>query len=116
MSAPDCIELSASADTGRALGGRKFSLRDQRGHSLKAPQVCRRRAVKDPPRIIGRIPFRRLTSTPRVPVDMGEARRIAGELAKLYRDGLISGARDPEATFYAWLVHTFDATYEGNRT
>jgi hypothetical protein len=114
MSVPERIELSAS---GRAPGGRKFSLRDRRGHSLRASKVCRhRRAVKDPPRVIGRIPFPRLASTPKVSVDMREARRIAGELVKLYRDGALSGPDDPEAVFYAWLIRTFDATYEGHRT
>jgi hypothetical protein len=43
---------------------------------------------------------------------MGEARRMAGELVKLYRHGVIGGPADIEATFYAWLVHTLDTTYE----
>jgi hypothetical protein len=96
---------------------RKFSLRDRRGHSLKASKVCHRRpAANDPPRVIGRIPFPRLAPTPKERVDMGEARRIACELVKLYRDSVVSGAGDPEASFYASLVHAFGATYEGRPT
>jgi hypothetical protein len=46
-------------------------------------------------------------------VDDPEARRIVAELAKLYRDGAISGPDDPEARFWAKLIHTFGATYTG---
>ena len=42
-----------------------------------------------------------------------EARRIAGELVKLHRDGAISGVDDPEAHFFASLLHAFGATYNG---
>jgi hypothetical protein len=45
--------------------------------------------------------------------ESGEARRIAGELAKLHRDGAIAGASDPEARFYAAFLHSFEATYGG---
>jgi hypothetical protein len=45
--------------------------------------------------------------------DDPEARRIAGELVKLHRDGAIKGADDPEAHFFASLLHTFGATYNG---
>ena len=40
-----------------------------------------------------------------------EAHRLAAELLKLHRDGAISGPDDPEAPFYACLVHAFGATY-----
>ena len=46
--------------------------------------------------------------------DSGEARRIAGELVKLHRDGAFADANDPEARFYAVVLHTFVATYEGS--
>ena len=42
-----------------------------------------------------------------------EAKRIAVELAKLRQDGAITGPSDEEATFYAWLVRDFGATYTG---
>jgi hypothetical protein len=42
-----------------------------------------------------------------------EARRIAAELVKLHRDGAISGPDDSEARFWANLIHTFGATYNG---
>ena len=42
-----------------------------------------------------------------------EARRVAAELVKLHRDRAISGADDPEARFYAGLLHAFGATYTG---
>jgi hypothetical protein len=44
-----------------------------------------------------------------------EARRIADELERLYQDGAIPtrGAQDPDACFYASLLHSFDATYTG---
>ena len=45
--------------------------------------------------------------------DEAEARRIAAELVKLHGDGAIGGAEDPEARFYAILVHAFGATYNG---
>ena len=41
----------------------------------------------------------------------GEARRIAGELAKLNRDGAIKGPAD--ALFFACLIRDFGATYTG---
>jgi hypothetical protein len=40
-----------------------------------------------------------------------EARRIAGELAKLHAAGAISGPDDPEAIFYAHLVREFEASF-----
>ena len=49
-----------------------------------------------------------MTST--VAGDDPEARRVAGELVKLHRDGAIKGADDPEAAFYAQVIHTFGAT------
>lgn len=42
-------------------------------------------------------------------VDFDEARRIAGELLKLHRDGAIKGAAD--ASFFARLIRDFCATY-----
>lgn len=41
-----------------------------------------------------------------------EARRIAGELVKLHRDGHIAGPLDPEARFMAAALATFEATYQ----
>ena len=52
------------------------------------------------------------TSTSRV-AESGEAQRVAGELLKLHRDGAITGPSDPEAQFYAQLIHTFGGTYIG---
>ena len=46
-------------------------------------------------------------------VDEPEARLIAAELVKLHRDGAISGPDDPEARFFADLIHTFGSTYTG---
>ena len=43
-----------------------------------------------------------------------EARRIAEELVKMHHDGAISGPDDPEAHFYATLIHVFVATYQGH--
>jgi hypothetical protein len=44
-----------------------------------------------------------------------EARRIATELERLHRDGAISrkSSNDKDASFYANLLHTFNATYIG---
>jgi hypothetical protein len=42
-----------------------------------------------------------------------KAKRISQELAKLYRDGAITGPHNPEARFYATLLHTFIGTYTG---
>ena len=44
-----------------------------------------------------------------------EARRIAGELDRLHRDGAIASkaAHDPDAVFYARLLRDFGATYTG---
>ena len=44
-----------------------------------------------------------------------EARRIADELVRLHQDGAIPtrGAQDPDACFYASLLHSFEATYTG---
>ena len=39
-----------------------------------------------------------------------EARIIASDLMALHRDGVIGGADDPEALFYAVLIHLFDST------
>ena len=44
-----------------------------------------------------------------------DAHRIAGELVKLHRDGAFSGPGDPEAEFYAQLIHMFGGTYEGKK-
>jgi hypothetical protein len=42
-----------------------------------------------------------------------EARRVASELVKLHNDGAITGPHDPEAGFYAAVIHSFGATYSG---
>jgi hypothetical protein len=42
-----------------------------------------------------------------------EARRIAAELDRLYRDGAIATGSD--AAFYARLLADFEATYVGRR-
>jgi hypothetical protein len=39
--------------------------------------------------------------------DEEEAKRIASELAKLHREGAFSGPNDPQAKFYAQVIHTF---------
>jgi hypothetical protein len=52
------------------------------------------------------------TSTSTV-AESAEAKRVAGELLKLHRDGTISGPRDPEANFYAQVILTFGGTYIG---
>ena len=44
------------------------------------------------------------------PIKLTEDHRIAGELFKLHQSGVIKGADDPEAVFYANLVHLFGAT------
>jgi hypothetical protein len=44
-----------------------------------------------------------------------EARRVAGELVKLHKAGAISGPEDPEARFYACLLHTFEGEFIGKR-
>ena len=49
--------------------------------------------------------------------DEAEARRIAGELDRLHRDGAIASkaAHDPDAVFYAKLLRDFGAIYIGSR-
>ena len=36
-------------------------------------------------------------------------------LLKAHKDGAITGPGDPEAQFYAQLIHTFGGTYEGRK-
>ena len=49
--------------------------------------------------------------------DLAEARRIAGELAKLHTRGIVKSADDPEARFHAALIHTFGGTVvDGDKT
>lgn len=43
-----------------------------------------------------------------------EARRIAGELMKMYRAGVLTGPDDPEAAVSAAIMRTFRATYRPN--
>ena len=53
------------------------------------------------------------TETGNAPADTDpEARRIAGELVKLHGAGAIKS--DQDASFYANLIRTFDATYTGS--
>jgi hypothetical protein len=47
------------------------------------------------------------------PADLAEARRIATELVKLHRAGAIRDAQDPEASFYANLIQSFQAEFIG---
>ena len=58
----------------------------------------------DPPR-----PAASVASDDPSPIKLTEDHRIAGELVKLHRSGVIKGADDPEAVFYANLVHLFGA-------
>jgi hypothetical protein len=53
------------------------------------------------------------TPVPHQQIDTGEAKRIAGELGNLHRDGAFSGPDDPQARFYAQVIHTFGGTYMG---
>ena len=46
---------------------------------------------------------------------LAEADRIAKELVKLRAAGAIEGPDDPEARFYASLLHTFGAEFTGKR-
>ena len=48
--------------------------------------------------------------------ELTEAHRIAAELVKLHRDGVISGPDDPQAVFYATLVRDFGASYTVKRS
>ena len=48
--------------------------------------------------------------------ELTEAHRIAAELAKLHRGGVISGPGDPQAVFYATLVRDFGASYTVKRS
>jgi hypothetical protein len=48
--------------------------------------------------------------------ELTETHRIAAELAKLHRDGVISGSDDPQAVFYATLVRDFGASYTAKRS
>lgn len=48
--------------------------------------------------------------------ELAEARRVAGELVRLYRDGVIAGPDDPEARFYAHLIHTFQGAFAPKTT
>jgi hypothetical protein len=48
--------------------------------------------------------------------ELTEAHRIAAELAKLHRDGVISGPDDPQAVFYATLVRDFGGSYMVKRS
>ena len=50
------------------------------------------------------------------PKEDPEPRRIATELVKLQKDGVISGPDDPDAGFYASLIHTLGGTYIGKRS
>jgi len=58
-------------------------------------------------------PSSNVKSTPELadlsPLQIAEARRIAGELVKLYRAGLISDADDPHARIYAGALRIFKA-------
>jgi hypothetical protein len=45
--------------------------------------------------------------------ESGASKRIAGELVKMHKDGAISGPNDPEAEFYAQVLHTFGGSYRG---
>jgi hypothetical protein len=47
--------------------------------------------------------------------DLAEARRIAAELVKLHKVGAIKDANDPEAVFYANVIHGFQAEFIGKR-
>ncbi len=53
------------------------------------------------------------------PEQLAEARRIAGELVKLHQRGIVKDATDPEARFYAAMIHQFGGTVTieaGDRT
>jgi hypothetical protein len=47
--------------------------------------------------------------------ELAEAHRIARELVKLHAAGAIGGPNDPEARFYANLLHTFQGEFAGRR-
>lgn len=57
-------------------------------------------------------PDRQIPEEPTFEQDQ-EARRIAGELVKLYHAGAITGPADPEAHFCARLIRDFGASYLG---
>ena len=47
--------------------------------------------------------------------DLAEAARIAGELLKLRDAGAITGPNDPEARFYAQVIHVFGGEFIGRQ-
>ena len=49
------------------------------------------------------------------PEQLAEANRIATELVKLRDAGAISAANDPEAVFFAHLLHTFGGEFIGKQ-
>ena len=57
-----------------------------------------------------------VSEQPLSPEQVAEAERIAKELVKLRDAGAISGAPDdPEARFYAQVIHTFEGEFIGRR-
>jgi hypothetical protein len=50
------------------------------------------------------------TKSDLTPEQLAEAHRIAGELVKLHARGIIKDADDPEAHFYAVMIHQFSGT------
>jgi hypothetical protein len=90
---------------------RKVSHLNAPGHLLGAKEKLTPH-LRTPPRVLGKIALSE-TLAPAEPPTMDdiEARRIARELVGLHRDGAISGHQDPEARFYAQLIHTFGGTY-----
>jgi hypothetical protein len=61
--------------------------------------------------LTGHDPVKALENPPLAEPEDIEARRIAGELRKLYNVGAIAGSDDPEVAFYASLIRGFGATF-----
>jgi hypothetical protein len=92
-----------------------------------SPRPVKRLVMKReiaPPKILGRISLPTVVGHPACPTPLPvtaaadtladiEAKRIAGELSKLHRDGAISSPNDTEAVFYACLIRDFGAGYSG---
>jgi hypothetical protein len=117
------LQHKMKSATNLTRASRRRGVLSSKGYNIyRDPRVYQQIPARPPihvpdfePRVWGQITVDETPSpAPKEPTpDNAEAKRIAGELMKLHKDGAIKDANDPGTRFYAALLHTFGATYGG---
>jgi hypothetical protein len=119
------LQHKMKSATNLTRASRRRGVLSKKGYNIyRDPRVYQQIPARPPihipdfePRVWGRITVDETPAPAPAPEKPAhdEAKRVAGELVKLHRAGAIADDSDPEARFYAHVIHLFGGTYEGRK-